>query len=107
MRYDLRQGLQYSIYFHPLTQHATFLLQSTADFPHRPHFKPIAQLWDESGQSELDRLFTRFPTQLTLEPDKPSLIERIWELLRNWSSSVRSTKSKTISIKPDFIEHGT
>jgi hypothetical protein len=86
LRYDVREGLQYSIYFHPLTQHATVLLQLAADFPDRPHFKPIARLWDESGRSELDNLFARFPTQLALESFQPSPVERIWELLKNWSS---------------------
>lgn len=66
------KGLQYSIYFKPLTQYAQTLASNTSVFPHYQTFKPIEQLWQEDGQSELDRVFERFPTQIALElPKEP------------------------------------
>lgn len=66
------QGLQYTIYFKPLTQHAKTLVGNALLFPYQPQFKPIEQLWQENGQSELDMIFERFPTQLALKLPKKS-----------------------------------
>lgn len=77
---DNQQGLQYSIHFEPLTGHAKALTEQTPLFPHQKDFKPIDKLWQENGSSELDVLFERFPTQLTLLPPKQSWGTRMWEL---------------------------
>lgn len=73
-------GLQYSIHFEPLTEHAKALIEQTPFFPHQKNFKPIEKLWQD-GSSELDILFNRFPTQLALLPHRQSWKERMWELL--------------------------
>lgn len=66
------QGLQYTIYFKPLTQNAKTLADNALFFPYQQQFKPIEQLWQENGQSELDMIFERFPTQLALKLPKKS-----------------------------------
>lgn len=65
-------GLQYAIYFKPLTQHAKTLVSNALLFPHYQQFKSIEQLWQENGQSELDIIFERFPTQLALKLPRKS-----------------------------------
>jgi hypothetical protein len=70
LRDNPQTGLQYSIHFQPLTGHAKALIQFAPQFPHQKEFKPIEQLWNEVGQSELDILFERVPTQLKLKPPK-------------------------------------
>lgn len=66
------QGLQYAIYFKPLTQYAKILTSKALHFPQQQQFKPIEQLWQENGQSELDIIFERFPTQLALKLPRKS-----------------------------------
>ena len=97
LKYDLAARLQYSIHFQPLTGHATALIQSRSDFPHQEKFKPIEQLWDASGQSELDELFERFPTQLALNPPKPSLIKLCQEWLKKTFSTLKFRKVKVLN----------
>lgn len=75
------KGLQYSIHFEPLTEHSKALIDQTPLLPHHKEFKPIEQLWQEDGSSELDILFERFPTQLALLPPKKPWGTRSWELL--------------------------
>ncbi len=70
LKYNLVEGLQYSIYFKPLTRYAETLTCNAPLFPNHKEFKPIKQLWNENGQSELDIIFERFPTQLALKPLK-------------------------------------
>lgn len=73
--FELREslhGLQYAIYFKPLTQHAKTLVSNVLLFPHYQQFKSIEQLWQENGQSELDTIFERFPIQLALKLPRKS-----------------------------------
>ncbi|WP_233222523.1 hypothetical protein [Chroococcidiopsis sp. CCALA 051] len=65
-------GLQYSIYFKPLTKYAQKLACNAPLFPYQEEFKPIEQLWNENGQSELELIFNRFPTQSALKPPQPA-----------------------------------
>lgn len=64
------EGLEYSIHFKPLTRHAEDLTCQAPLFSTHEEFKPIEQLWSEDGQSELDIIFERFPTQLALQSRK-------------------------------------
>ena len=75
------KGLQYSIHFEPLTEHAKELSEQTPLFPRHKEFKPIEKLWHSDGSSELDILFERFPTQLALLPPKQPWETRWWQLL--------------------------
>jgi|UPI00058505C3 hypothetical protein len=67
---DPLAGLQYSIYFKPLTKSAQKLACNAPLFPYQEEFKPIKQLWNENGQSELEIIFDRFPTQSALKPSQ-------------------------------------
>lgn len=75
------EGLEYSIHFKPLTKHAEDLTCHAPLFPIHKKFKPIEQLWSEDGQSELDIIFKRFPTQLTLKPHKEQWGTQLWKLI--------------------------
>lgn len=44
LKYDLIEGLQYSIHFKPLTKHAEALISNAPLFPIQEKFKPIKQL---------------------------------------------------------------
>lgn len=70
LKEDSVKGLQYSIYFKPLTQYAKNLVENASLFPHYQAFEPIEQLWQEDGQSKLDKIFARFPTQTALQPPR-------------------------------------
>ena len=81
LKYNLVEGLQYSIHFKPLTEHAKALTRLAPLFPHHEEFKPIERLWHSDGRSELDIIIEHFPTQLALEPPKQPWGTRLWELL--------------------------
>lgn len=81
LKYNPVEGLQYSIHFKPLTEHASSLTRNAPLFPHHQEFKPIERLWHSDGQSELDIIFDHFPTQLALDPPKQPWGARLWELL--------------------------
>ena len=82
LKFNMVEGLQYSIYFKPLTKHAEALTCNAPLFPNHEEFKPIEQLWNENGQSELDVIFECFPTQLALKPLKPWRVQ--W-----WKSALK------------------
>lgn len=80
LKEDPVEGLQYSIHFKPLTQYAKTLVYNAPLFPRREEFKPIEQLWNEDGQSQLDIIFERFPTQSALKLPKEPWASRCREL---------------------------
>ena len=98
LKYGSAARLQYSIHFQPLTGYAKALIQSRPDFPHQEQYKPIEQLWDASGQSELDRLFERFPTQQVLKPSRRSLEELCQEWLKENFSALKLIRLKRVRL---------
>lgn len=74
--FELRENseeLEYSIYFKPLTKYAQGLLLNNPLFPHNQEFKPIKELWNSEGKSQLDIIFEHYPTQLALKTSKGAL----------------------------------
>jgi len=83
---EIPRHLLYSIHFQPLTGHANTLIEQNPTFPHQKLFKPIEKLWGEDGINDLDRLWLKFPTQLSLSPPKPSWTTKFGKLLLEFSA---------------------
>jgi catechol 2,3-dioxygenase-like lactoylglutathione lyase family enzyme len=81
-----QQRLLYSIHFQPLTGRANTLVEQNPTFPHQKLFKSIEKLWEEDGINDLDRLFLKYPTQLSLLPPKPLWTTKFSKLLLEFSS---------------------
>jgi len=85
--FELRENsdakLEYSIHFQPLTKYAKVLSSNNPLFPDREEFKPIEQLWNSEGKSQLDIIFEYYPTQLALKASKvPSWKLQLQELIQ-------------------------
>ncbi len=88
LRETLDAKLEYSIHFQPLTKYAKVICSKNPLFPHSEEFKPIEQLWNSEGKSQLDIIFEHYPTQLALRPDKASSLEpqrqKLIHLVKNY-----------------------
>ncbi|PPS39856.1 hypothetical protein [Chroococcidiopsis sp. TS-821] len=88
LRETLDAKLEYSIHFQPLTQYAKVISSNNPLFPHSEEFKPIEQLWNSEGKSQLDIIFEHYPTQLALRPHKASSLkpqrQKLIHLVKNY-----------------------
>lgn len=75
LRETLDAKLEYSIHFQPLTKYAKVISSKNPLFPDSEEFKPIEQLWNSEGKSQLDIIFEHYPTQLALKAHKASTLK--------------------------------
>ncbi|AFZ28909.1 hypothetical protein Glo7428_0300 [Gloeocapsa sp. PCC 7428] len=88
LRETLDAKLEYSIHFQPLTKYAKVISSNNPLFPNSEEFKPIEQLWNSEGKSQLDIIFEHYPTQLALKSHKTSTLklqrQKLIHLIQNY-----------------------
>jgi len=102
--FDLRENsdgkLEYSIHFKPLTKYAKGLLVDNPLFPHNEEFKPIEELWNSQGKSQLDIIFERYPTQLELKVSKVSSWKlQLQEMIQLVQESVKKFDISSLKLR--------